>query len=121
MCYTLKLHGQPNASLLHLRVWMVKSEVVETLVSQYATWTPLVGHFNKLRTAHHRMSLQILGAWCKSSNNRILLYKRALQRTGCECIEATVNTRRLLLFGALYCMRDHRLHERIMSGEMQNV
>ena len=121
MCCTLKPHGQPKAGLLHLKVQMVKSEVAQTLLYQYATWTSLKGHYNKLRTAHRRISLQILGAWCKSPNNRILLDKCALQRTECEYVVATVSTRRLLLFGALYYMRDHRLHQRVMSEELENV
>ena len=51
------------------------------------TWTPLNCHYAKLRTTHHRMLLRILGAWCKSPNNRILSYKDALQQTQCVSIE----------------------------------
>ena len=46
-----------------------------------ATWTPLKGHY-KLRTTHRRMLLRILGAWCKSTNKRILSYKDALHPPG---------------------------------------
>ena len=67
------------------------------------------------------MLLGMLGAWCKSSNKRILSYKDALQRTECESIEITVHTRRLLWSGALLRMGDHRLPKRFMSGELENA
>ena len=67
------------------------------------------------------MLLQILGAWCKSPNKRILPYKNALQRTECESIETTVRTRRLLWYGALLGMGDHRLPNRVVSGELESA
>ena len=85
--YKLELYDRPKASLLTLKARLVRSEVVEALSYGCATWTPLKGHFAKLRTTHHRMLLQILGAWCKPPNKRILSYKYALQRTECESIE----------------------------------
>ena len=88
---------------------------------QMCAWTPLKGHYTKLRTTRHRMLLRTVGAWCKSPNKRILSYKDALQRTQCESIEATVRTRRLLWAGALLRMGDHRLPKRVMSGELENV
>ena len=100
---------------------MVRSEVVEALLYGCATWTAQKGHYAKLRTTHHRMLLRTLGAWCKSPNKRILLYKDALQRTECESIETTVRTRRLLWAGALLYMGDHRLPMRVMSGELENA
>ena len=61
--YNQELYDRPKARLLPLKVRMVRSEVVETLLYGCATWTPLKGHYAKLRTTHHRMLLQILGAW----------------------------------------------------------
>ena len=100
---------------------MVRPEVVEALLYGCATWTPLKGHYTKLRTTHHRMLLRILGAWCKSPKKRILSHKDALQRTECESFETTVPTRMLLWSGALLCMGDHRLLKRAMSGELENA
>ena len=74
-----------------------------------------------LHTAHHRMLLRILGAWCKSPNNRILSYKDTLRRTGCQNIEATVRTRRLMWSGALLRMGGPRLLKRVMPGELENT
>ena len=107
--YKRELYDRPMASsLLSLKARMARSEVVEALLYGCATWTPLKGHYAKLRTTHHRMLLRILGAWCKSPNKRILSYKGALQRTECESIETTMRKRRLLRSGALLRMGDHR-------------
>ena len=119
--YKRELYDRPKASLLPLKARMVRSEVVEALLYGYAAWTPLKGHYAKLRTTHHRMLLQILGAWCKSPNKRILSYEDALQRTKCESIEATMRTRRLLWVGALLRIGDQRLPKRVMSGELENA
>ena len=61
-----------------------------------------------------------IGVSCKSPNKRILSYKGASQRTGCERIETNVRTRRLLWSGALLRMGDHnRLPKGVMSGELE--
>ena len=119
--YKRELYDLPKASLLPLKAWMVRSEVVEALLYGCVTWTPLKCHYAKLRTTHHRMLLRILGAWCKSPNKRILSYKDALHRTQCESIKTTVRTRRLLWAGAPLRMVDHRLPKRVMSGELENA
>ena len=117
--YTREPYDRRKASLLHLKIRMVKSDVGEALLCGRATWTPLKGHYEKLHTALNSMLLRILGAWCKSPNKRILSNKDALQRTGCDSIEATVRTRKLLWSGALLRMGDHRLPKRIMSGDLE--
>ena len=103
-----ELYDRPTASL-DLKTRMVKSEVVEVLLYGCAAWTPLKGDYQKLRAAHHRMLLRILGVLYRSRDHRILSYHLALQRTGCESIETTVRTRRLLWVGALIRMDNRRL------------
>ena len=76
--YKRELYDRPKASLFPLKARMVRSEVVEALLYGCATWTPLKGHYAKLRITHYRMLLRILGAWCKSPNKRILSYKDTL-------------------------------------------
>ena len=98
--YRAELYDRPTASL-DLKTWMEKSEVVEALLYGYAACTPLKGDYQKLRVARHRMLLRILGTWYRSRDHRILSYNLALQRTGCERIETTVRTRRLLWAGTL--------------------
>ena len=66
------------------------------------------------------MLLRILGAWCRSRNHRILSYRLALQRTGCESIDTTMRKRRLLWAGALIRMDNRRLPKRVMMGTLEN-
>ena len=44
--YTRELYGRLKANLLHLKAWMVKSEVVEALLYGCATLTPRKSHYN---------------------------------------------------------------------------
>ena len=92
--YKLELYDRQKASLLPLKARMVRSEVVETLLYGWVTWTHLKCHYAKLCTTHHRMLLRILGGCCKSPHKRMLSYKDVLQRTKCESIETTVRTMR---------------------------
>ena len=57
-----ELLDDPDPSLFNLKVRMVKPEVVEALRYDYVSWAFHNIHYNKLRTAHHRMLLRILGA-----------------------------------------------------------
>ena len=52
-----ELYGRSKASLLPPKARMVRSEVVEALSYGCATWTPLKGHYTKLRTRHRRLML----------------------------------------------------------------
>ena len=118
---TVELYDSPKANLLHLKARMVRSEVVEALLYGCTIWIPLKGHYNKLCTTYHMLLLRILGAWCKLPSSLITSYKERFQRTGCESIEITVCTRRLLWSGVLLRMGDHRLHKRVRSGELENA
>ena len=44
--YTRGLYDRPKASLLHLKAWRMKPEVVEVLLYGCAIWTPHNGHYN---------------------------------------------------------------------------
>ena len=117
--YRAEFYDGPTASL-DLKTRMVNSEVVEALLYGCAMWTPLKGHYEKLRAAHHGMFLWILGACYRSRDHRILSYHLALQRTGCKSIETTMRTRRLLWAGALIRMDNRRLPRRIMWWTFKN-
>ena len=67
-CFTRELYDHLKASLPHLEVRIVKFEVVETLLYGCATWIPLKGHYNKLRTRHRRMlmmGMMIIIMWLR--------------------------------------------------------
>ena len=50
-------HDRPKASLQPLKTRMVRSEVVEALLYGCTTWTPLKGHYTKLRTTPQDVAL----------------------------------------------------------------
>ena len=79
------------------------------------------GHYAKLRTVHHRVLLRIIGAQRKRPDHRMTSYNRALEITGCESIETTLRTRRLLWAGTLLRMSGGRLPKRIVFGNLEGA
>ena len=66
--------------------------------------------------------LRIIGAQRKRpSDHRMTSYNRALEITGCESIETTLRTRRLLWAGTLLRMSDGRLPMRIVFGNLEGA
>ena len=98
--YLRELYDQPKVAL-SLKTRMVEAEVIEALLYGCSTRTLRQEHYAKLRTVHHRVLLRIIGAQRKRLEHRITLYNRALEITGCESIETTLRTRRLLWAGTL--------------------
>ena len=98
--YLRELYDQPKVSL-SLKTRMVKAEAIEALLYGCSTWTLRQEHYAKLRTVHHRVLLRIIGAQRKRPDHRMTSYNRALEITGCESIETTLRTRRLLWAGTL--------------------
>ena len=73
-------------------------EAIEALLYGCSTWTLRQEDYAKLRTVHHRVLLRIIGAQRKRPDHRMISYNRALEITGCESIETTLRTRKLLKF-----------------------
>ena len=63
--------------------------------------------------------LRIIGTQRKRPDHRMTSYKRALEITGCEGIETTLRTRRLLWAGTLIRMSGGRLPKRIVFGNLE--
>ena len=115
--YSRELYGQPKVALSR----MVKAEAIEALLYGCSTWTLRQEHYAKLRTVHHRVLLRIIGAQRKRPDHRMTSYNRALEITGCESIETTLRTRRLLWAGTLLRMSGGRLPKRIMFGNLEGA
>ena len=98
--YLRELYDQPKVAL-SLKTRMVKAEAIEALLYGCSTWTLRQEHYAKLRTVHHRVLLRIIGAQRKRPNHRMASYNRAVEITGCESMETTLRTRRLLWAGTL--------------------
>ena len=118
--YSRELYGQPKVAL-SLKTRMVKAEAIEALLYGCSTWTLRQEHYAKLRTVHHRVLLRIIGAQRKRPDHRMTSYNRALEITGCESIETTLRTRRLLWAGTLLRMSGGRLPKRIMFGNLEGA
>ena len=65
--------------------------------------------------------LRIIGAQRKRPDHLMTSYNRALEITGCESIEATLRTRRLLWAGTLLRMSGGRLPKRIVFGNFEGA
>ena len=118
--YLRELNGQTKV-VLSLKIRIVKAEAIEALLYGCSTWTFRQEHYAKLRTLHHRVLLRTIGAERKRPDHRITSWNRALETTGSESIETTVQTRRLLWAGTLIRMSGGRLPKRIVFGNLEGA
>ena len=118
--YLRELYDQPKVAL-SLKIRKVKAEAIEALLYGCSTWALRQEHYAKLRTVHHRVLLRIIGAQRKRPDHRMTLYNRALEIIGCESIETTLQTRRLLWAGTLLRMSGGRLPKRIVFGNLESA
>ena len=118
--YLRELYDQPKVALF-LKIRIFKVEAIEALLYGCSTWTLRQEHYAKLRTVHQRVLLRIIGAQRKRPDHWMGSYNRALEITGCESIETTLRTRRLLLWaGTLLRMSGGRLPKRIVFGNLED-
>ena len=118
--YLRKLYDQPKIAL-SLKTRMVKAEAIEVLLYGCSAWTLRQEHYAKLRTVRHLVLLRIIGAHRKRPDHRMTSYNRALGITGCESIETTLRTRRLLWAGMFLRMSGGRLPKRIVFGKLEGA
>ena len=119
--YLRELYDQPKVAF-SLKTRMVKTEAIEAhLLYGCSTWIVRQEHYAKLRTVQHRVLFRIIGAQHKRPDHRMISYNRALEITGCESIETTLRTRRLLWAGTLLPMSGGRLPKRIVFGNLEGA
>ena len=58
--YTLELYDRPSAPL-ELKIWMLRAEVLETMLYGCVAWSPRACHLDTLRRAHHRFLTRCIG------------------------------------------------------------
>ena len=115
--YTLELYDRPSAPL-ELKIRMLRSEVLETMLYGCVTWSPRACHYDTLRRAHHRFLTRRIG-WRKHNRaDHPISSLDTLVKTGSESIEATLSRRRILFAGFVARMEDTRLSKCVMFGEM---
>ena len=118
--YLRELYDQPKVAL-SLKTRMVKAEAIEAFLYGCSTWTLRQEHYAKLRTVHHRVLLSIIRAQRKRPDHRMTSYNRTVEITGCESIETTLQTRRILCAGTLLRMSGGRMPKRIVFGNLEGA
>ena len=102
-----------------LKVRLLKTEVMETLLYGYVTWALGVEQIAILRTAHHNLLLRIIGFQRRQRTDHRMSYGKALKKAQCERVETTIRKRRLLLFaGSVQRTTSERLTYRVVFGTM---
>ena len=115
--YTLELYGRPSAPL-ELKIRMLRTEVLETMLYGCVTWSPRACHYDTLRRAHHRFLTRCI-SWRKHNRaDHPISYLDTLLKTGSESIEATLRRSRILFAGIVARMEDTRLLKCVMFVEM---
>ena len=115
--YKMEIYDRPDVCL-RLKVRLLKSEVVETLLYCCMTWSSNKPGYDRLRRVHHSMLLRCL-AWRKRKrDDHTLSYTDALAKTASESLEAIVRKRRILFAGFVARMGEERLPQSWMFGEL---
>ena len=115
--YTLELYDRPSAPL-ELKIWMLRAEVLETMLYGCVTWSPRACHYDTLRRAQHRVLTRCIG-WRKHNRaDHPISHLDTLLKTGSESIEATLRRRRILFAGFVACMEDTRLPKYVIFREL---
>ena len=70
-----------------LKVRLLQTEVMETLLYGCVTWALGLEHFAKLRTAHHNLLLRIIGFQRQQGTDHRMSYAKALKKAQCESVE----------------------------------
>ena len=118
--YTLELYDLPSAPL-ELKIRMLRTEVLATMLYGFVTWSPRACHYDTLPRAHHRFLTRCIG-WRKHKRaDPPISYLDTLVKTGSESIEATLRRRRILFAGFVTRMVDTRLPKSVMFGEMMGA
>ena len=86
---------------LMLKVRLLKTEVIETLLYGCVTWALGLEHFAKLRTAPHNLLPRIIGSQRRQRTDHRMSYAKALKKARCESVDTAIRKRRLLFAGAV--------------------
>jgi hypothetical protein len=102
----------------HVKLMMLKTEVIETLMYGCAAWTTTADDIAKLNSTHYKLLIQTLGLWKKKETDRPRSYSSILKEYDCVSMEATLKWRRLKWAGSVIRMGDNRLPRIMMFGEL---
>ena len=115
--YTLELYDQPSVPL-ELKIWLLRAELLETMLHNCVTWSPRACHYDTLRRAHHRFLTRCIG-WRKHNRaDHPISYLDTLFKTESESIEANLRKRRILFAGFVARMEDTKLPKCVIFEEL---
>ena len=103
---------------LRLKVRSLKAEVVETLLHGCMTWSPNKLDYDRFRRVYQSMLRRCSRSRKPKRDDRTLSYGDALAKSAFESIEAIVRKRRVLFAGFVARMRQERLLQMVMFGEL---
>ena len=115
--YKMEIYDRPGVRL-RLKVWLLKAEVIETLLYGCMTWSPKKPEYDRLRRVHHSTLLRCLGWRKRKRDDHPLSYADAFAKTASESIEAIVRKRRPLFAGFVARMGEERLRQRVVFREL---
>ena len=101
-----------------LKMRVLKSEVMGTLLYGCVTWTLGVEHFAVVHSAHHKLLLRITTFHRRQRTDHRITHDKALKKAQCESVETTVSKRRFLFGGAVQRAKPERLTRRVIFGAM---
>ena len=97
---------------------MLRAEVLEAMLYGCVTWSPLACHYDTLRRAHHIFLARCIEWWKNNRTDHPISYLDKLIKTRNEGIEAITRRIRILFDGFLARMKDTRLPNCVMFGEL---
>ena len=112
----MEIYDLPSAHSRQ-KVWMLKAEVLETLLYRCVTWSRSKAYYGRLRKAHHQMLLRCLDWRGRKREEHILSYANAFPSTDSESVETTVRRRRVLFAGFGHAW-ENSLQRRVMVEQM---
>ncbi|CAN0105448.1 unnamed protein product, partial [Sphacelaria rigidula] len=118
--YSKEVYNNPYIALA-TKVCLLKTEVIEVMLYGCVTWTIAHDNFGAVREAHRGFLLRCLNKHTSSrsaSDYHMLPYHEILERTSCECIEATMMKRTPLHAGRVVRMHNEHLPNIVMRGVM---
>ena len=105
-----------SSSSNYAEIWMLRAEVLETMLYGCVTWSPCACHYGTLRRAHHSFLTRCIG-WRKDDRDDYLIsYLDTLIKTGSESIEATLRRTRILFARFVARVENTRLPKCVMFG-----
>ena len=115
--YKVEIYDRPGVRL-RLKVRLLKTEVIETLLYGCMTWSLNIPDYDRLRRVQYSMLLRCLGWRKRKRDDHTLSYADVLAKTASESMEAIVRKRRILFAGFVARMGEERLPQRVMFGEL---